>query len=423
MTKENELNNPVFSPIAMWLIAATFFIYQFVARSAFPTVLTDQYMQFFNLDAQGVGTLPGCYYFVYTLVQIPVGILVDKFSIRLICTSATLTCAIGVLIFVATSNFYVACFGEMLIGLGAAFAFISTLKIIIFWFPPQKNAMMTSLTMSIGALGPVVAGPSVACIVNHFAWRSVIFVFGILGLLLAVLVWIILRDKKGAHHADDDPNKIGLLESLKIIVTSPQAIIIALFTMMFYAPLSSVGDLWGIAFIKRLYGCSSETAAFANNMIYIGFVLGCPFFAHLSNVMDSFKKPMLIGIILCTLSFGAAIFVQVPIFAMFVLFFFIGFACGAMLGFSLASFLFPQSISGTVSSFVNMASMISGVVLMPLIGHIMDLSWDGEMEEGIKVYHVNDFKTGFLSVFAALVLGVVFALFLEDRSPKHSKSK
>ena len=53
----------------------------------------------------------------------------------------------------------------------------------------------------------------------------------------------------------------------------------------------------------------------------------------------------------------------------------------------------------------------------------MDLTWDGTTEGGIKVYHVNDFKTGFLSVFIALVLGVVFALFLEDRSPKHSHTK
>ena len=102
---EEKINNKAaFPPIVMWIALLVFYIYQFIARSAFPTVLTDQYMKFFNLDAKGVGALASCYYFVYTFAQIPVGILIDKCSIRLIGTLATATCATGVLIFIAIKH-------------------------------------------------------------------------------------------------------------------------------------------------------------------------------------------------------------------------------------------------------------------------------------------------------------------------------
>ena len=418
MTKSdgNEACRCMFPPMAMWMVLLVFYIYQFIARSAFPTVLTDQYMKFFELDAKGVGALASCYYFVYTFAQIPVGILIDKCSIRLVGTLATATCAMGILIFIATPNFYVAGFGQMLVGLGAAFAFISTLKIIVNWFPPEKNAIMTSLTMSFGCMGPVVAGPSVAVIVNHFEWRNVILIFGILGLILAAAVWIIVRDKESMPHESHE--EISLIESLKIIITSPQALVLSLFIMMLYAPLSALGDLWGVPFIKRMYLCSAETAALINNMIYIGMVFGCPFFAHLSNIMNSFKKPMIIGTIVCTIAFGVALFCSVPMWIMFVVFLMVGFGCGAMLSYSLASFLFPSSMNATVNGFINMASMISGVVLQPLIGYVMDLCWNGAMEDGIKVYQVSDFKMGFLAVFGALVLGVLSAFMVKDRAPQ-----
>ena len=65
-----------------------------------------------------------------------------------------------------------------------------------------------------------------------------------------------------------------------------------------------------------------------------------------------------------------------------------------------------------------MASMISGVILQPLIGYVMDTCWNGEMENGIKVYQVSDFKMGFLAVFGALVLGILSAFLVKDRAPQ-----
>jgi MFS family permease len=405
-------------PFIMWGVLLIFFIYQFVARSSFPTVLTEEYMKYFSLDAKGVGTLVSCYYIVYTLVQIPVGIIVDRYSIRLIATVAVALCAAGVMLFVATKCCYIAGFGQMLVGFGSAFAFIATLKTIANWFPPEKKAVFISYTISAGSLGPVVCGPLVAIIVKEFEWRYVMMLFSLFGFIVAGIVWMVVRDKQNTEKTVPEEH-MPLKKSLKILLVSPQIWVLSLFIMMQYAPLSALADLWGASFIKKAYNADAAVASLANNMMYLGLAIGSPFFAHLAVRMDSYKKPMIIGIVMSATFFTVIQFFHVPLQVIFVLMFMIGFSSGSMLQYALSTIEFPKAMSATVSGVVNMCSMISGVILMPLIGWLIDLSWDGKMLDGVKVYSVADYRIGFMAVLVALLIGVVLSFFVKDESLVH----
>ncbi|MDR3179333.1 MAG: MFS transporter [Holosporaceae bacterium] len=404
-------------PFVMWMILLMFFVYQFIARSSFPTVLTEEYMKYFSLDAKGVGALVSCYYLVYTFVQIPVGIIVDRYSIRLIAAVAASLCAAGVMIFVATQYCYVAGFGQMLVGLGSAFAFIAVLKTISNWFPPEKKAVFISYTISIGSLGPVIFSPVVAKIVEKFDWRHIMMIFSLLGFVVAAIIWIVVRDKQSTETTAVPEEHIPLAKALKILLGSPQIWVLSFFIMMQYAPLSALADLWGTSFIKKLYSIDGATASSANSMMYLGLAVGSPFFAHLAVRMNSYKNPMILGIILSAAVFSIVQFVHVPLQAMFVLIFMIGFSCGAMLQYALATVGFPKAMLATVSGFINMSSMVSGVILMPSIGWLIDLSWDGKILDGIKIYSVTDYRVGFIAVLVALLMGVVLSFFVKDKSP------
>jgi MFS family permease len=158
-------------------------------------------------------------------------------------------------------------------------------------------------------------------------------------------------------------------------------------------------------------------------MLYVGMVAGTPMFAYLSKVWDSYKKPMILGIVCATVSMAAIIFgTGLPLNVAFLLFFTTGFSCGATVGYALAMTAFPPSVGATVSGFINMMSMFSGVILMPLIGYIVNWSWDGTIENGVKVYNVNDFKLGLTSVLVLLAAGVLFSLMVQDRSPKEKRA-
>ena len=108
------------------------------------------------------------------MVKYKNGIIVDKYSTKWVATLATLICSLGLFILILTSNSYVAGFGEMLIGFGSAFAFVLAVKAITQWFHAGKVAIMASLTMSVGCLGPVIGGPGVAYIVRSHNWLDVI---------------------------------------------------------------------------------------------------------------------------------------------------------------------------------------------------------------------------------------------------------
>ena len=128
---------------------------------------------------------------------------------------------------------------------------------------------------------------------------------------------------------------------------------------------------------------------------------------------------MILGAVMATVALGIVIgCTGIPIEAVFVLFFITGFACGAMLGYPLAMAIFPKAIGATVSGFINMMSMVSGVILMPLIGVIIDLCWDGTLENGIKIYKVSDYRIGLSAVVVFLALAILFSLIMKDHSPK-----
>ncbi|MDR0677936.1 MAG: MFS transporter [Holosporaceae bacterium] len=405
-----------FLPFAMWWAALLFFFYQFIARSSFPTILTEQFMEYFQINAAGMGVLASCYYWAYTFMQVPSGIIIDKVSVRVIATMAVLASSCGIFLFVSTSNYYVASAGQMLFGFGSSFAFILTLKIITIWFPAKEIPIKTSYTMAIGGLGPFIGGPTVSYLVEKISWLSLIRIFAAFGIFLSLVMWFLVKDKK--LSSENQEKKIALMDSLKTIVTSEQVWVLALFTTMLYAPLSALGDLWGVSFIKKAYGVDSTMAALVNNMLYIGMVVGSPTFAYMAVFWNSYKKPMILGMSLAAICFGAVIsFPQLPIQAIFVLFFLTGFACGAMLSYPLAMIMFPHSMGATVSGFINMASMVSGIILMPLIGYIINLSWDGTIENGVRVYSVNDYRLGLVSVFIFLVIGIFLSLMVKDRSP------
>ncbi|MDR2267902.1 MAG: MFS transporter [Holosporaceae bacterium] len=402
--------------VLMWGIAVAFFVYQFIARSAFPTVLTEEYMEYFDLDAKEVGLLVSCYYIFYTIAQIPAGIIMDKYSVKLVMSSAIAVCAAGVMLFVSTDYYLVASVGQMLVGLGSSFAFIGCVKTVTSWFPPHRRAIMISYTISIGSIGPVIFGPTVALLVKKFQWIEVMVIFSIFGFILAALAWLFMKDKEEDknHQNSGDKTKLLLLNDLKIILSSRKIWILSLLIVMQYAPLSALADLWGTQFIKKLYDADSAVASLANNMIYLGLVVGSPFFAWLAKNIDSYTRSMTIGLTMSSVAFAVVQFCNIPLYWMFSVLFVVGFSCGAMLEFVIGTAEFPGRMSATVTSVINMSSMVSGIILMPSIGWIMDLSWDGAMMYGIKLYSASDYRNGFFAVLISLLIGLVLSFFVKE---------
>lgn len=413
MVRRKYHKSEVFAVWYMWLLCVLFYMYQYVARSAFPNVLKDEYASYFNLDMYGVSKLIASYYLIYTLIQIPSGLLLDRFGARRCAGYATLVCALGVLLFVVTQYSAVATVGQMLIGAGSAFALISTFKLINEWFPPSQIAAMTSLTLAIGVGGPIVFGPLVGWLKEHVSWLSMFYVFVVIGAILAAAILISVREARCIIVATDIASGVrAVFGSLKIILSNCQIWMLFFYTMMMYAPMSVVTDCWGASYLQSLYGIEITEAVFINNMAYIGFCAGIIFFTWLLYKMRSYKKPSVLASFLSVFSLSCVLFLcDVPVFVMSVYLILMGFSVGGILAFAMVSEMLDASLCATASAWINMGSMLSGVILQPVVGYV--LSTRG----AAQCYSVADYRVALCIVLGCVVCAMCLSWCIKDVIP------
>jgi MFS family permease len=387
----------------MWGWIVLFYCYQYVTRTTVPSLLTEELMKRFSLDAAGVGTLISYYYLSYTFMQIPVGYLLDRYGTRRLATGATLLCAIGMALFVSSPYYFLAAIGRILTGVGAAFAFVATLKVTTDWFPAHRTALLTGLTATVGAGGPVLIGQVLGSLIGVFSWQEVFCVYALLGSILSYGIWHNVRDRRHRTREISEDLKIPF----KRVLLNKQCWLLALYTMLLYAPVSAFADMWGTVFLKKLYSIDNSQASFINTILYIGMAAGAPFMARLSDKFQSRKKLLYIGLLGTFISFAYATFAPLPMSMMVVALFLVGvFINGKVIAFTAALESVPRSLSGSVSGFVNMMCMLSGVVLQPLLGKIITMVWDGQIENGCPIYSIEDYRQSFLAVSCCLLLAL-----------------
>ncbi|MBX9702543.1 MAG: MFS transporter, partial [Silvanigrellaceae bacterium] len=146
---------PSYLPYFIWLLGAFFYLIDYVIRVS-PSVLTPTLMQFFNANAFAIGGFSAFFYYAYIGMQIPVGILVDKFGPKFLLVGSALICAGSTFMFAEMQTITIGFLSRLLMGFGASFAFVGTLKLISIWFPGDKFAFLAGMTQAMGMVGAMV---------------------------------------------------------------------------------------------------------------------------------------------------------------------------------------------------------------------------------------------------------------------------
>jgi MFS family permease len=246
MSKNNFITRCLQHPYYPWLVwglAASAFFIEYFARVA-PGVMIDSLMRDFKVQALALGSLSAFFYYAYVGMQIPVGILVDRFSLRWLLTSMIFICGLGCLIFASTTHLGVAALARLMMGFGAAFAFVSALKVAAVWFPAQQFGLLAGLTQALGMLGAAVGQMPMAYLVVHLGWRETLFLIASLMILLSAFVAILVRDRVKPMTSMAKKTLMrspcsGLMEVLK----NPQSWWNALFAGLLFAPTAALAEL------------------------------------------------------------------------------------------------------------------------------------------------------------------------------------
>lgn len=401
--------------IIIILLATLFYVFEFVLQTS-PAVMTDDLMRSFSLNAIGVSTLAAFFYYGYAPMQIPGGLLYDRFGPRFVITTAVAICTFGALLFCKADSYGVAAFGRLCMGVGGAFSFVGVLIIASRWFPAKYFALIAGILQLLGAVGAIAGQVPLAIVVEKIGWRPTIFWVFLFGIILVILVPLIVRNyPKGVEIPTTEKKKFGKgeLQNLKAIFKKSQTFIIAIYSFCSWMPMTVFAALWGIDFLSERFHLSTTVGAELMAMVWAGVAIGSPLFGWFSERIMSRCIPLYLAGVL---GFAASIFiiyVKLPLWLALVALFFFGVGTsGQALSFAVVRDNNTHATVGTAMGFNNFAVVVGGAICQPLVGFLLHLGWHGEMVHGVHYYGVDDFQKAFFVIPVSFFLCAIFARFL-----------
>lgn len=395
----------------IWLLAALFFLYEFFLRTFVGTV-AHQIIPDLHLNAETFSLLGTAYFISYGLMQIPVGILCDKFGVKKIMIFATLVCALATFMFAHSNGFAMAFVGRLFMGFGSSFAFVSLLVVALTWFPHRYFGLFAGLSQFIGTMGPLLAaGPLMTMITDlHETWRTALANIGMFGVVLAVLIFFIVRNKPkhktGSVQYIQRPE--SLKQQLKRLMHNRQAWFIAIYSGFVYVSIALLAAVWGPDYLESR-GFSQVAAAYIISVSWIGYAIGCPLFGALSDFMRK-RKPSLvycsfIGLIATVMIMFWPFANKLVYGAMF---FLLGLAAaGQNVGFAAISEHVDVRIKSTALGLNNSTMTTLSAFLPLLVGWLITVSAG---EKAIS-FSPHDFMLGFAVMPVLYIIAAVVSMF------------
>ncbi|QDU63073.1 putative glucarate transporter [Planctomycetes bacterium Pan216] len=410
-----------------WVVfafAVTFYSYEYFLRVS-PSVMVEQLETTFNVKAAELGNLSAYYFYAYAAMQIPVGLMMDRFGARRLLTMATLICALGSLVFGYTSSVGVAEFSRVMMGFGSAFAFVGTIFLASNWFPPKRIALLSGMTTMVGMFGAISGEAALAELVGEIGWRASMYSWAALGLLLGFLVFCFVRDSPPKGHPARKPHhdharsamKLGdLMKNLGTVLTVPQNWLAAAYGGFKLMPTLAFAGLWAVPFFQATFGVEKTAAAEATSMVYVGWAVGGPSLGLLSDYIQRRRMLMIVTSFLATIDILVVLYVPgIPFVAMYLLMFLFGvFSAGQVLVFAVICDINPGKRAGAAIGFANMVSNLGGAFFQPIIGILLEMNGTAIDEGGGAVYAPSDFQFALSVLPIAMGLAFLVSLLIRE---------
>jgi MFS family permease len=393
-----------------WATGALFFFYAWIMRVA-PSVMIDELMRDFAVGAAAIGHVSAFYFYGYAGMQIPVGVLMDRFGPRRLMTVAAAGCAVGCVMFALAPALWALSLGRFVIGATAAFSLVGAMTVAGQWFPARRFALLSGLAMMLGMAGGVFGQAPLRLLVERFDWQRASLVLAGGGVLLALAAIATVRDKL---RAADGLRQV--MAGMVQVGRNRQTWLIAIAGLGSAGPLLGFAALWGVPFLALTQGLDRPAAAGVTSMVFIGWGVGAPVVGWLSDRIHRRKLPFAAGLMLSALAMaGLAWAPGLPLWAVSALCFLCGFGgSGQILGFAAVRELNPPAAAGAAIGVVNAVVTGAGALFQPLLGWLLDLAWTGEVADGVRVYSVAAYSTAFSVLVAAAVVGIACILLMRE---------
>lgn len=386
--------------VAAWLLAATYYFYQYVLRSA-PAVMVPQLSSAFGLGAAGVASLLGLFYYGYAPFSLIAGTALDRVGAKAVVPIGALMAGIGALLF-GTGNLAAANFGRFLQGAGGVFALIGAIYIVGKNFPASHAATLVGITQMFGAsggsAGQFLVGPM---IMGGLAWNRFWTGMGIAGITIAVLLFFLLP-KQGTNRRPGS----GWKESgraLVVVFRNPQSLLCGLIAGLLFAPTTVFDMIWGVRFLQEGHGFDYGEAVIRSATVPLGWIIGSPLMGMISDRLGRRKPVIVAGACVLLGSLAWILYGRPGLFPPYLLGVLMGVASGvAMLTYTIIQETNPPPLSGTTTGVISFLNFTFSALVGPVFGWILEnVSRAGQ--RGLEHYQIT---------FQPLMYGVALAVVL-----------
>ena len=356
---------------------------------------------------------------VYAGMQIPVGVLLDRYGSRAMLFVGLVLMTAGQLLFAFATSFPVAVLARAVLGAGDAMVFVSAIRLVAVWFLVRQAPLITQLTGQIGQLGSIVAAGPLSIALHQLGWTKTFAAFSSVGVVLMVAVLALVKDSPYRRREAVRIKIAALARSLRQVWGHPgtRLGLWTHFTSQFSVTVFSM--LWGFPFLVRGEGLSTTTAGTVM-MVMTGWVVVSGLtLSWLVAKFPFYRSWIVIAIVLAIAAAWAVVLLRsepAPLWMLVVL------TCvvatggpASMVGFDLARTFAPVSASGRANGVVNIGGFLASLLTMGLIGFVLDLRSPG----GAASYDLADFRVALSVQYAFWALGVVQILRYRRRAIAH----
>ncbi len=412
-------------PWLIWVVSCLFMLYQFFLQVSV-SVMVPQLMVAFSVDSSDIGILSSSYFFFYLILQVPAGMLVDRFGARCILTIGFFGCLLACYMLVEAQRFWLAEVSRLLMGLTTAPAFAAIFYLIANWFHKRDFALLVGLTEMLGMLGGMASQLYLAYSLRHLDFRQILWICLIVGIPLAVLTYLIIRDRpqfvssEKITGSDTKQNlrlsapKTTVWQDFNVLIRIKGVWVNGLFAMALCSVLDAFAVLWCVPFIQTTYSVSLQSATWGSALIFLGIALGAPLWAWLLVHFGRQRIIMSIATIICCLSLLVVIYVKLSLPWLFISLFISGFSSSVyVLCFTFVKELVVPHVLATAMGLMNVFCMILGsAILQPLIGYL--IKWHAMANNHMPLVLASDYRYALIVLPLSVLGGLVLVYWVDD---------
>lgn len=349
----------------IWIIASFFYAYQYILR-VMPNIMLDDIMQQFGIGAATFGQFSGVYYIGYSLLHLPVGIMLDRFGPRKVMTGCILLTILGMSPLLFAEHWAYPIIGRFLIGVGSSAAILGVFKVIRMSFSEERFPRMLSYSVMIGLIGAIYGGGPVSYMREQFGYHFVLESIAVAGLVLAAITYWIIPDEKSTPQGT-------VASDIKEVLSNKRVVLSCLFAGMMVGPMEGFADVWGTIFLKNVHGFEGTMAASMPSMIFIGMCFGAPLLSLIADKIGSYMAAIVGCGVLMAICFSWFLALPMSPSLVTVNFLLVG-ICSAyqILAIYKASTYVREQVAGLTTAVANMIIMVFGYAFHTIIGGVVN---------------------------------------------------